>query len=182
MIKRGREVIDNLGWRSHFWGTVGVCWFFVCFVVCKRRIWGWGLIFGRPLESSVREGASISICLGDSGTRLPFSGTPPVRNRSSPSWHKDGAKLHLCFLSSWIEVFLGKVDSQTSILLDQPYPIYLWSSIDYVMPGLCRILTLGRIWQLIVYPDPDKNLQTKSVHSKYICRNIFLNLISDKQI
>ena len=119
---------------------------------------------------------------GTLGLRCRFSGTLPVRNRSSPSWHKDGVKLQWCILSSWIEVFLDKVDSQTSILLGQPCPIYLWSSIDYVMPGLCRILTLGQIWQLIVNPDPDKNLHTKSVHSKYICRNIFLNLISDKQI
>ena len=45
------------------------------------------------------------------------------------------------------------------------------------MPGLCRILTLGQIWQLFFNPDPDKNLHTKSVHSKYVCRNIFFKLI-----
>ena len=110
-------------------------------------------------------------------SRCYFSGTPPVSNRSSPSWHKDGVKLQWCILSSWIEVFLDKVDSQTSILLGQPCPIYLWSCIDYLMPGLCRILTLGQIWQLIVNPDPDKNLHTKSVHSKYFCRIIFLILL-----
>ena len=44
----------------------------------------------------------------------------------------------------------------------------------YVMPGLRRILTLGQIWQLIVNPDPDKNLHKKS---QCICRNIFLSLL-----
>ena len=43
------------------------------------------------------------------------------------------------------------------------------------MPGLRRILTLGQIWQLIVYPDPDKNLHKKS---QCICRNIFLILLN----
>ena len=118
MIKKGCEVKENLGWRSHFWETEGVfCFVFCfvdCFVVCIRRIWGWGLIFRRLLESPVREGVSVSIW-GTLGLRCLFSGTPPVKTRSSPRWHKDGVKLqwyvsyHHELRSFWIKLTLKQI-------------------------------------------------------------------------
>ena len=51
---------------------------------------------------------------------------------SAQMTQKMGLNFYDVFLSSWIEVFLDKVDLQTSILLGQPCPIYLWSSIDHM--------------------------------------------------
>ena len=74
-----------------------------------------------------------SLKFGDSGTPLPFfrdsASQEPI---SAQMTQKMGLNFYDVFLSSWIEVFLDKVDLQTSILLGQPCPIYLWSSIDHM--------------------------------------------------